>query len=408
MGGGDGEHKAAEPTPDQRILVEVAETAPDTVADHLVTTGTLESEAQADIVPEATGAVTRILVEEGDAVSAGQLLALVANPSLEAGADRAKQELERARRVLKETEALHAQGAVSDQELRTARDAVSAAQTSKREATAARDFTRITSPIEGTIALRELRVGELAGGKRAFQVVDLSRLRVVVQLPEKDLARISLGQTTLMTSAYDEDARATGRIARISPVVDPMTGTVRVRVALDPDQSALRPGQFVKVRIEVGRHDDVLTIPRRALLWTDGQPIAWQVIDSEPPEPEEDEEETDGEEEPESWFAEQMAALSEWAEGLGEDDAPEDGEEEAEEEKDPWEGIPRREVSRARLELGFTDPDRAEIVGGLESGALVIVSGNTNLRDGALVRLPDDPIPEEEEDEEKDGDEDAG
>ena len=79
---------------DARVPVEVALAARAAVADTLDTTGVLESEAQADIVSEASGMVQQVPVEEGDAVRRGQVLAILSNPSLEAGADRATTELD--------------------------------------------------------------------------------------------------------------------------------------------------------------------------------------------------------------------------------------------------------------------------------------------------------------------------
>ena len=92
-GRGDGAVET-EAEPDQRLLVEVISVEQGSVADYLETTGTVESEAQADIVPEASGTVTRIDVEEGDAVRKGQVLAVIANPSLDASNSRAQIELE--------------------------------------------------------------------------------------------------------------------------------------------------------------------------------------------------------------------------------------------------------------------------------------------------------------------------
>ena len=123
-GGGGGEGRGDRPdrgdrgdastgvSPDQRVLVEVEAAASGSVADHLVTTGVLESEAQADISPQASGTVTRIYVEEGDTVSRGQLLASIDNVSLNAGADRATIELEKARQSLREAESLEAAGLI--------------------------------------------------------------------------------------------------------------------------------------------------------------------------------------------------------------------------------------------------------------------------------------------------------
>ena len=133
--------------PDDRVLVETALVSRGSVSDHLVTTGLIESEIAADLLPETTGVVTAILVEEGDAVSKGQVLATLTNPSLEAGADRASIEIGRAKRNLEQAEALHAQGAISDLELVEAREAKKSAEATWSEASRSRGFTRITSPI---------------------------------------------------------------------------------------------------------------------------------------------------------------------------------------------------------------------------------------------------------------------
>ncbi|RME20883.1 MAG: efflux RND transporter periplasmic adaptor subunit [Deltaproteobacteria bacterium] len=373
--------------PDRRVLVEAAPVQRGDVADYLVTTGTLESEAQADIIPEATGVVTRILVEEGDTVRRGQLLAELSNPSLEAAAERARVELARARREAESARALHARGAISDAELRAAEDALTTAEASFSEAAATSDFTRIESPIDGTVAVRDLRVGELAGQGRAFQIVDLDHLRVIVRLPEKDLDRVRVGQPVVLQGAYDDQPRGQGRVARISPVVDPQTGTVRVTIEVDADTTDLRPGQFVKVRIEVARHEDVLTIPRRALTWIDGEPVAWKVVDATPDEAEDssDEgaaEEAAGSDDGPGFLAKLLGRTGneDEADGTDEEPAP-----------PPW---PLREAERADLEIGFVDTTSVEVLSGLAEGDLVVTVGNDNLRSGTPLRLPDDPGPE--------------
>ena len=359
-------------TIDRRVLVEAQAAALGSVAQHLVTSGTLESEAQADITPETSGVVTRISVEEGDSVRKGSTLAVLANASLQAAAERARVDLGKQRRTAEQAERLHTKGAISDSELLEAREALQAAKANWREATSARDFTHLTSPIEGTVSVRDVRLGEVAGGgQRAFQVVDLSRLRVIANLPEKDLGQVHVGQSVMLQGAYDPDARSTGRIHRISPVVDPSTGTVRVTVAVDAESGTLRPGQFVKVRVETDRHDGVLTVPRSALVWQDGSPVAFRVVDVPP----EEKKDRDEKEEP---F---------WKKFFSED--------KKEEEKrfDPWADVPKRKVEKVTLTLGYTDQDLAEISEGLSEGDSVVVLGADHLRQDSQIKLPGDPKP---------------
>lgn len=361
--------------PDPRTLVEVEPLGRGTVSDVLTTSGSVESDAQADLVPEATGTVTRILVEEGDPVRRGDVLAVLENANLDASLERTRAELARAEADLAKLEALQSQGAVSDREVLEGRRRVESANTALQEASRTWGETRITSPIDGTVAVRDVRLGELAaGGRRAFQVVDLDRLRVVVQLPEKDLARVSVGQVAELVGAYDEATTAMGKVVRVAPTVDSQSGTVRVTVALDAGQTSLRPGQFVSVRLEVGRHEDVLAITRRALVYEDGEPYLWRVREEEAP-PEKDEPEV-----------EEKGRGSGFSFSFG---AAEDEPEEA-----PEPPGPRRIARKVPVTLGYTNDREVEVLatadGPVEGDAIVVV-GVEGLREGTRVRYPEDP-----------------
>jgi len=390
MGGPPGGPGAEQGPADDRVLIDSAPVALGEVADHLVTTGLLESERQADLVPEATGITTKVLVEEGDTVKAGQLLAVLANPNLEGAAARAGLELDRARQEAERVSRLYEQGVVSASDQASSQATLRTAEASYQEATRARGFTRIEAPFDGVVSLRDLRVGEVAGGRRAFQVVDLSKLRVVVQLPEKDLNRAHEGQPAVLEGAYDAAATAKGKVLRLSPVVDPTTGTARVTIEVEPGQTALRPGQFVKVRLEVDRHRDVVTIPRSALVWEDGEPVAFRVDDA----PEEKKEEDKDKAEEPTGIAAFFAKLGGGGEGPAEarDDKPD---------------YPRRVATKVRLEIGYSDPERVEIKSGLKVGDPIITVGTDGLRDGTAIRLPGDPPPKKPGDKDKDKAEDG-
>lgn len=387
-GGEKGEDKEDKGPPvDPRTLVEVATVSPGTVGDHVVASAAVESEAQAALVPETTGIVTGIYAEEGDAVHKGQLLAVIASPQLDAAYERASAELERATADAEAAERLFAQGAIARTELETAQRALAAARTAHQEASQTRGFTRLESPIDGVVATRSIRFGETAGPTPAFTIVDPGNLRVVISLPERDLARVRVGQPATVVSAYDEAVSASGQVVRVAPVVDTQTGTVRVTVALDPGQAVLRPGQYVSVRIEVARHDGVLTVPRRAVVWEEGQSYVYTLLEGPPPgeasgEKKEEEKEDEGG----------------WSFNFG-------GEEE--EEKEPEVPGPYRRAHRVGVKLGFEDGTSAEIVEGVAAGEQVVTVGNQALRDDARVRLPSDPVmakaEEEKEPEPKEG-----
>jgi membrane fusion protein, multidrug efflux system len=394
---GMGEEEDEAPMVDPRTLVETGVAETGSVGDYLVSNGTVESEGQADLVPETTGTVIAIKAEEGDVVRKGQVLAVIDNASLDAALARAEAELAKAQAELSKIQTLHGQGVVSDRDLQDAEFAEAAALTALAEARSTQGHTRLVSPINGTVAVRQIEYGEVAGGQLAFQVVDLSRLRVVIRLPERDLQRLAVGQSAVLTSVYDDEATVPAHVERIAPTVDPLSGTVRVTVTLDePEAGVLRPGQFVSVRIEVGRHDDVLTVPRNAVFYEEGLPMVFRVRVEEPPEPEEEEEGEQTEEEDEEPGL--LASL------FGGDEEEEVADEEDEEDIVPG---PYRVARKVSVELGFSDPDFAELTTGLELGDEVVTVGHANLRDEGRVRFTGDPAMPDPKDDEDEADEES-
>jgi membrane fusion protein (multidrug efflux system) len=330
-------------------------------------------------------------VEEGDTVQNGQVLAVLENASLDASFDRASADFDRARVNAEELEELESVGAVSARELAEAQYTLATARATREEAEKSQGFTRIVSPIQGTVATRDVRYGEIAAaGTRSFQVVDLSRLRVVVQLPERDLSRVSAGQYVQLTPTYDPSLEVEARVLRVAPVVDAASGTVRVTIALAPDEASVRPGQFVSVRIEVGRHDAAVIVPREAVLYDEGDPYVFVLIDASELEDKDDAKE--GEDEDEDADAADEAPGF-FARLFGGDD------EEADEKEDEPEG-PQRAVRRVGIETGFLELSRAEVTSGLTAGQQVITVGHETLRDEAAVRLEGDPVRGNKKDEE--------
>ena len=389
-----GKEEEEEVQPDPRTLVEIAPVTRGVVRDQLVGSASVESEAQASLAPEASGTVTGIFVDEGDTVTKGQLLATIANPSLEGGYERASAELERTQADYATAQRLFAQNAISGTELEAAKRALEAARTAAEEATRTRGFTRLVSPIAGTVATRNLKYGEVASpGVPGFVVVDLDRLRVVVNLPERELARVRTGQPATLVSAYDEKAVATGKVGRVAPVVDSRTGTFRANITLDPGQTTLRPGQFVSVQIEVARKEGVLTVPRRAVVWEEGRSYVYTVAELTAEEIAKEEEEKKKKEEEEKKAGGGMQLSF----GGGKE----------EEKKEPEIPGPRRKATRVAVEVGYQDGDTVELVSGVAEGASVVTVGNEALRDGAPVRLPGDPTIASKKAEEKKAD-DAG
>jgi len=315
---GEGEEKAA--------AVRVETLVRGTIAQVIASSSTVDSDRLATISLEASGVVEAIRVEEGDVVAAGAVLATLRNAQLKGEFDRAEAAWKRAKEEYDSVAGLFEQGFVSRNaydEAAHAHDTAKLTFAQAKEADAART---LTSPIAGTVSFRDLRFGEaVTAGRQVFRVVDLGALKVEVNLPEKDLARVNVGQLTRIRSEVLDGAEVSGSVQRISPVVDPASGTVKITIAVDPSQTTLRPGMFVAADIVTATHEDALVVSKRALVYEAGSPYAFVV----------------------------------------EGDT----------------------ASRRAVELGFTEEDRVEVLEGLAEGDRVVVVGQSILRDGAEVRV---------------------
>jgi len=311
------------------------------------------------------------------------VLATLENPNLDATLARAEAELARSEQAYGELERLARAGAVSERDLLDAHTALLAARTTFDEARRSKAFTRIASPVDGVVSARDVKVGETASpGRRTFQVVDPTRLRVPVPLPERDLTRVRPGLAALLVPVYAPDRVSPGTVTRLSPTVDPATGTFRAFVVPTDGTAGLLPGQYLSVRIEVDRHEGALLVPRKAVLYDEGVPYVFRV---EPAPPEEEEDAKEKTKDP--WWKGLAARAKELLPGKK---GPK---------KDEGPPGPKRVAKKVDLQVGFLDVEVAEVLQGLAEGDLVVTVGQETLRDGATIRLPDDPTAKDAEDE---------
>ena len=316
-----GEEEEAKATPVKVAVVEAG-----SIAETIASSATVDAEDRADILVEVSGTVESITVEEGDRVSAGGVLASLKNPMLRGELQRAEAAFKRAGEEFEALKGLMDQGFVARNDYDQAAHTYDTARVTFEQARDSHAARELKSPIRGTVSSRQIRYGEaLTPGRLAFQVVDLQRLRVEVNLPEKDLSCLRIGQTARIRSEVLEGIDAPGRLERISPVVDPATGTVKVTVAIDRGDTPLRPGMFVNVDLVVDTHEQALLLPKRAVVYDEGEPLAF-VVQGE-------------------------------------------------------------SAARTPLELGFSDRDRVEVLSGVALGDRVVVVGQSLLRDGAEVRV---------------------
>ena len=241
-------------------------------------TTTIESDEQAVVVSQITGVVLEIHAEEGEFVKAGQLLVRV-EP------DRYRLEVERNEAALKRLETdYQRKKELFGRELVSAEDfeRVSAEYEAQKALVALTQldlkYTEIKAPISGYISERMVRVGNLVElHQPVYGIISYDPLLAILNVPERELGVLSKGQKVAIRLDAFPQQQFKGEVIRISPVIDPETGTFRVTAeVLDPDQ-LVKPGLFGRVDIVHDLRKDVPIIPRSALTREDEQTFVFVI-----------------------------------------------------------------------------------------------------------------------------------
>ncbi len=252
------------------IPVEVTAVINGDVAAFYSGTTTIESDEQATVVSQITGVVLEIHAEEGEFVQAGTLLAKVET-------DRYELELKRANATLMQLETEYQRKQkLFDKQLVSADDfeRVSADYQAQKASVGLAQlnlkYTSIKAPISGYVSERLVRVGNLVElYKPVYRINSYDPLLAVLHVPERELSVISKGLEVAVKLAALPGTVFTGEVTRISPVVDPATGTFRVTAEIRDPQQILKPGLFGRVDILYDLRENVPLIPRKAVITED-------------------------------------------------------------------------------------------------------------------------------------------
>lgn len=233
---------------------------------------------QADVGSKTLGYLDAVLVDRGDRVRKGQLLALVRPSDLPDQMEAARVAFENAKANKARAEALAPSGVVSQQELQNNQSAFAAAQANLQAISTRLGETRIESPIDGVVSQRRLDPGVLVGpnaGTGAILTVQRSDvLRVFVPVNEKDAPTVRLGQEA--SAAFDAlpGKRYAGKVVRLSPAFDPVARTVDAEVHL-ANPGELRPGMYGRGTLVTAVHPAAVVVPVGAVQISDGRYYAY-------------------------------------------------------------------------------------------------------------------------------------
>jgi RND family efflux transporter MFP subunit len=265
-GGGPGAPGGVATNTGTAIPVRVTPVVRRPIAQFLETNGTVESDNDVALVARTSGPIVELKVEEGMRVERGQLLARIDADEIRARLELAKINLGESELALDRAKAQYENEILSRELYDQAAAKAEASRAQVRETEVQLAYTDIQAPFSGMIVERFVRAAQyVQNGTQLFRIASFDPLQCPIQVPEKDLARLEVGQPAYLTVEAFEEERFPARVLRVAPVVDSATGTVKVTLEVET-RGKLRPGMFASVFLQTDSHDDALVIPKGALV----------------------------------------------------------------------------------------------------------------------------------------------
>lgn len=300
-----------------------------TIAREVSVSGTVNPIRVVGVNAQVGGALLAVLVEEGDAVREGQVLARIDDRELQAQLRSAQAAYEVAASALERAEQLRERQVITQPEYERDRTAYEAARAQRDQLLTRVGFAEIRAPITGVITEKTVETGDVVGSQsRLFSVADVGTMVVRVSVSELDVVEMAPGQRVEVRLDAHPGAVLQGRIRRVFPAADPGTRLVPVEVELtDPDARRLaRPGFLARVTFALSPHSGALLVPSASVVTRPGGQGVFVVSPS-------------------------------------------------------GETVTLRAVT-----TGATQDGRVEILSGVSAGERVVVAGATQLRDGGSIR----------------------
>jgi RND family efflux transporter MFP subunit len=239
------------------------------LTDHFTVIGTLNGFNDVVVLSETQGRVVKVDAEVGQFKQAGSVLVEVDSETREASYKAAEVNYEKAKNDLERYEALYKEHSISDSQIEGARWAFQTAEAAYIIARRTLSDTKITTPISGVVTSRYVNVGTMVvGAPQATQianVVDISRLKAKVQIAEKDVFRLHVGDPVDVTTDVFQNTSFQGKVYTVSSKGDE-GHTYSVEVLLQNPKQQLKAGMFVHVTFQPNTKTTYLVIPRAALI----------------------------------------------------------------------------------------------------------------------------------------------
>jgi RND family efflux transporter MFP subunit len=325
------------------IPVEVSAPTRGDIAEYFETTTRIEAEKRVQVTSEGVGKCISVKVDEGDKVSAGDVLAELDKSELSAQMQSANAQLQKLKSDNDRAKQLFTEGLSAKAEYDNARYAYEQQLASVNQLQVQMGNMTIRSPINGIITQKMVQHGQLvSSGSPVFEVVDPNSYILTIKPPEKLVSRMKIGQVAKVGIDAVQGEEFEAKVRRINPSVDAQSGTVKVTLDFDASMmDRLRDAAFARVRLVMDTRPNVLLVPKDAIVEENARKYLFLV-------------------------EKQDAAA-----GVPNDESSE----------------PLLVANRVEIETGLEDKDRIEVVTGVKDDSMVVTLGQQTLKPGSEVKV---------------------
>jgi membrane fusion protein (multidrug efflux system) len=243
-------------------------------------TAPIEAFAEADVIAKVDGEVRELRVEEGDMVKKDQVMAVLDGDRLRLELSETQSRLRKMQRDFQRNKELQDRDLISEGDFEKIQYEMEALEASYNLARLELDYTQIRAPIDGVVSERFLKLGNtIKAGDPVFRVTGFDPLVAYLFVPEREFRQIAAGQPVLLSIDALQGPPVSATVTRISPVVDPETGTFKITIELHGTEHHIKPGMFGRVSIVYDKHENVLQVPRSAIIETASDVYVYVVED---------------------------------------------------------------------------------------------------------------------------------
>ncbi len=292
----------------------------------------LETESAVEIFPESSGLVVKVSAEVGDTVEAGQVIAQLENEEQQVNVKESLSRFQHLQSMFKRTQDLFDRKLINQQEYDTQLFDLEQAEINYERSRIRLEDTMVRAPVSGVISKRTTQEGErVTSSKALFSLLNMDELFAEVNIPGQHMLDVQAGLKAEIVSEIIEGVTYDALVKLVSPAIDSASGTFNVKVSVVADSSTpIYPGMFVTVRIVMDTKEDVVIIPKSAIVHEGERVFIYKVEDNV--------------------------------------------------------------ATKMEFRPGYANSETIESLSGIDAGESVIVLGHNSLKDGAKVKVVNDSL----------------